>query len=144
MKNRNLNNLIKKSKYTVYELAEILQVSPPFLSMVSNGKKNISPKLAERLSEFFEVSIDYLYDKEFDERFDNFSNNLVLDYKNDYIDTRDNTIYINNADNLTIKQIYILDAIRFLIHADEKTLENLKPTLDELTIEQTRREFEDE
>ena len=49
-----------QNKYTQAELAETLGIDRSFLSCIESGKKGCSVDLLIQLSDFFQVSLDYL------------------------------------------------------------------------------------
>ncbi len=65
MKNK-LNNLIKKSGITQYQLAIFLNIDKNHLSKIKKGEIDISLDLIQKLSNLFCVPMDYFTNKEND------------------------------------------------------------------------------
>jgi transcriptional regulator with XRE-family HTH domain len=57
---KELEKLIKKSKLKKYEVAELLEISPNYLSMILKKKRKPSGKLAGKMATLFGVTIDDL------------------------------------------------------------------------------------
>lgn len=64
MQNTRIAELRQKTGTTQKELADFLGVGVPCLSLWENGKRTISLKYLNKIAEFFNVSIDFLLNKE--------------------------------------------------------------------------------
>lgn len=59
----NVNKLRIKTSLTLEGLTFALQISISYLMMIEKGTANISAKMANRISDFFEITIEQLYSR---------------------------------------------------------------------------------
>jgi len=57
----NLKFYIKKSGMKQYEIAEILEITPEYLSMIVRNEKQPSFSLAKKIVDLFDTSIDDIF-----------------------------------------------------------------------------------
>ena len=62
--NNNLKKIRNSKGLTQQEIADYLNTSPQYIAQMENGVRKISKKFAQKLSNYFNVSIDYLLGSE--------------------------------------------------------------------------------
>ena len=73
--------LRKKHNLTQRKLADILGCSYSYMSMVESGQRELNSELAEKLAEYFGVTVEYLLGVEHDKKKDDHSDELVEMYE---------------------------------------------------------------
>lgn len=56
-----LKQIRKKRKYTIYDMAKILKITPSFYSQIENGKKRLFYDMAIKIADIFSMKPDDLF-----------------------------------------------------------------------------------
>lgn len=125
-----LKELRLKSNLTLRELNEKTGIIYSVLADIENGKRSLNTNVAVKLSQFYNVSVDYLMGVDFKERLTKFINDIRRDYTNvRYDEFNDPDIYLDkgelsNEDFLMLKSILELSELKedYLLEAYKEIL----------------------
>ena len=58
---KKLKEIRKKNKYTIYDMAKILNITPSFYSQIENKKKRLFYDMAVKISDIFNMKPDQIF-----------------------------------------------------------------------------------
>lgn len=58
---KKLRNIRKENKYTIYDMAKILKITPSFYSQIENKKKRLFYDMAIKISAIFNMKPDQIF-----------------------------------------------------------------------------------
>ena len=109
-KNKQLYNLRIKANLSFRELSEKTGLCFSTVCSIEAGKRNLNINVAKKLSEFYNVSLDYLYGLSFKDRLDKFINDLKRDYTDITFD-KDKDAIFSITDELNEHELTMLKSI---------------------------------